>query len=150
MTASQQSRLVSTCCAVAGGIGAFACAVSMVLAALGIAGTAAAASGSMAGMSGVGNRPTGAGAGGSSNAALAFLLQAGPAILVISIALLTISLGIRRRTAAPIAVVVGALMFWGMYGQSRLAVMYLSLALGVVAWIALYLWTYRRTRFGFP
>src|SRR5260370_750449 len=47
---ARRTTIASTCCAVAGGIGAVACSLSMTLAALGIIGTAAAASGSMANM----------------------------------------------------------------------------------------------------
>jgi len=146
-SAGQGTKIVSTCCAVAGGLGAVACSVSMSLSALGVIGTAAAASGFIAGMEGMGTGDNGQPASSGPVASLIrFLVQVGPPLLTVSVAAITVSLGLRRRAAVIPAVLAGAVMYVGMYLQSRVPVMYASIALGLVAWTALYFWTQRRRR----
>ncbi len=87
----------------------------------------------MSGMSGMDHVPTRTGAGGVSG----FLLDHGPAILIASIILVTVALALRRPPAAVVAAAVGALMYWGMYVQSGLTVMYFTIGVGLVTWLAL-------------
>jgi hypothetical protein len=139
---ARRTTIVSTCCAVAGGIGAVACALSMTLAALGIIGTAAAASGSMANMgSGSSGQTASSGLFGS---LIRFLVQGGPPLLIISVVAITVSLALRRRAAVIPAVLAGAVMYAGMYLQSAVPLMYASIALGLIVWTSLYVWTQRR------
>lgn len=137
----RQAKIVSTCCAVAGGLGAVACSVSMTLATLGIIGTAAAASGSMVGMErmGIGNGGVPP-SGGPVGSLVRLLIQVGPPLLIISVAAITVSLGLRRRAAVIPALSAGAVMYAGMYLQSGAPWMYASIALGLVVWASLHLW----------
>src|SRR5258708_28678349 len=139
---ARRTTIASTCWAVAGGIGAVACSLSMTLAALGIIGTAAAASGSMANMgSGSSGQTASSGLFGS---LIRFLVQVGPPLLIISVAAITVSLGLRRRAALIPAVLAGAVMYAGMYLQPEVPLMYASIALGLIVWASLYVWTQRR------
>ncbi len=139
---ARRTTIVSTCCAVAGGIGALACSLSMTLAAVGIIGTAAAASGSMANMgSGSSGQTASSGLVGS---LIRFPVQVGPPLLIISLVAITVSLGLRRRAAVIPAVLAGAVMYAGMYLQSGVPLMYASIALGLILWTSLYVWTQRR------
>ncbi len=141
----RRTKIVSTCCAVAGGLGAVACSVSMTLAALGIIGTGAAASGSLAGMEGMGAGNSGQPASsGPVSSLIRFLVQVGPPLLIISVAAISVSLGMRRRSAIIPAILAGALMYAGMYLQSGAPLMYAAIALGLVVWTSLYIWTQRR------
>ena len=133
------AKVVSTCCAVVGGVGALACSVSMTLAAVGVVG-AAAVSGSMAGMSGHTIQP---GSTSPVSSPVRFLIQVGPPLLIFSLAAISVALGIRRRVAVIPALVAGVVMYAGMYLQSRVLVMYAAIAFGLIAWISLYIWTER-------
>jgi hypothetical protein len=114
----------------------------MTLAALGIIGTAAAASGSMANMgSGSSDQTASSGLFGS---LIRFLVQVGPPLLIISVVAITVSIGLRWRAAVIPAVLAGAVMYAGMYIQSAVPLMYASIALGLIAWTSLYVWTQRR------
>ncbi len=139
----RRAKIVSTCCAVAGGLGAVACSVSMTLAAVGLVGTAAAASGSLAGMEGMGLGSGGQTASSGLFASLVrFLVQVGPPLPIISVAAISVSLGMRRRAAVIPALFAGGVMFAGMYLQSGVPLMYASIALGLIVWTLLYLWTH--------
>ncbi len=139
---NRRTKIVSTCCAVVGGVGAVACSVSMTLAALGVIGTAAAASGSVAGMEGMGSSSSGQPASsGLLGNLIRFLVQVGPPVLMISVAAISVSLGLRRRAAVIPALLAGAVMFAGMYLQSGAPLMYASIALGLMVWTSLYIWT---------
>lgn len=72
---------------------------------------------------------------------LGFLLEHGPVILLVSVALVTIGLALRRPWAAAPSLAAGGVLYWGMYAQPDYVVMYVSLALGFTAWAALYRWT---------
>jgi hypothetical protein len=108
--------------------GTAACTVAMVLPAIGLVGAGAA--GGMAGMS----DDTEATQGGL----MGFLLESGPTILLISVALVTLGLALRRPWTAAPSLAAGAVLYWGMYEQPSYLVMYLTLALGFAAWAALY------------
>jgi hypothetical protein len=103
----------------------------MALAALGIAGATTAT-----GMAGMDQAAP------ASPGVLATLLQIGPWLLGISVLLVTVSfaLGPRRWAAIP-ALLAGAVLYAGMYTQTNLVVMYASIAIGYIAWLALYLWS---------
>jgi hypothetical protein len=117
----------------------------MTLAAMGIIGSAAAASGSITGMEGMGSGSSGQPASrGLVVSLIRFLVQVGPPLLIVSVAAITVSLGLRRRAAVIPAVLAGAVMYAGMYLQSAVPLMYASIALGLIVWTSLYVWTQRR------
>ena len=107
--------------------GTLACTVAMVLPAIGLVGAGAA--GGMAGMSDGGTTQGGF---------LGFLLEFGPTILLISVALVTLGLALRRPWTATPSLAAGAVIYWGMYEQASYPVMYFTLALGFATWAALY------------
>jgi|APThiThiocy_cv2_1041547.scaffolds.fasta_scaffold00969_6 hypothetical protein len=111
--------------------GSVACTAAMVLPVIGAAGAGAAA-----GMSGMADMT-----GPAQEGLLGVLLQYGPIILVVSIALVTMSVALRRPVAAVPALAAGALLYWGMYAQPSYPVMYGSVALGFAGWGTIYLWT---------
>ncbi len=116
--------------------------MSMTLAVFGLLG-ATVSTGSMAGMqTGGPEAMSRTGFGGF----IGTLNQAGPTILPVSIGAIVLSLGIRRRAAAIAALLAGGIMYWGMYAQPRVSLMYASIVMGMIAWTALYLWTSRLSR----
>jgi hypothetical protein len=68
------------------------------------------------------------------------LLQYGPVILIISVAAMTLALAARRPISAIPAVLAGALLYWGMYGQANLPAVYAAIAIGLVVWTGLFFW----------
>ena len=127
-----QSRRRAACSSagVLGLLGSVACAVSMLLVAAGVAGSAAATS--MAAMTGTGT--------GTPGGALGGLVRIGPWLMLASVLLVTAAFALTRRpvTAVP-AVLAGAVLYAGMYAQASLPVMYASIAVGYTAWAALLL-----------
>jgi hypothetical protein len=109
-------------------VGSLVCTVAMTLPAIGVG-----AAGGMAAMSGASANTQGG--------FLGFLLEYGPLILLVSVALVTIGLALRRPRAAVPSLAAGAVLYWGMYAQASYLVMYVSLALGFAAWTAIYRWT---------
>jgi hypothetical protein len=111
---------------------------SMVLPVVGLAGAGAAVgaqadAGSMPGMGPTpSNHPGGI---------LGVLVIIGPELLVASIILVTVSLTLRRRGAAFLSLVAGAMLYWGMYAQGSVTLMYTTMAGGYVIWALTYLWT---------
>ena len=124
-------RIGQTAIGVVGVLGTLACIGAMVLAVIGVAGVGTSAA--MAGMSVSATR-------GLHPGLLAFLLQAGPAILLVSIGSLTLSLAMLRWVAAIPTLLAGGVIYWGMYEQPRLPVMYSTIALGLLSWAAVFLW----------
>lgn len=116
-----------------GVLGTLTCIGAMVLAVVGVTGVGASAA--MAGMGAQGQA-------GSFQAPsiLVFLLQAGPVILLVSIGAFALSLAVKRWVAAIPALLVGGALYWGMYSQPRLPVMYVTIALGLFGWGVLFLW----------
>jgi hypothetical protein len=127
-------RLGQTTLGVMGVLGTLTCMGAMVLAIIGVAGVGVSAS--MGGMSPGGQ----SGSGGQPIAILALLLAAGPTILLISIGAFTLSLATRRWGAAILALLLGSVIYWGMYSQPRLPVMYITMVLGLLGWAVLFLW----------
>ena len=41
---------------------------------------------------------------------------------------------------ALVALLVGGVIYWGMYGQPRLPVMYVTMVLGLLGWAVIFLW----------
>ena len=131
---------LTACCSVAAIGGSLLCSLSMTAATVGIfaAGGARAAkdTGPMSGM------------GGSSRSAssphspgwLDALIRFGPEILIISILLLALAVGLRRRDAVVPALIGGLILYVGMYAQPSLAVMYAAMVIGtallVLAFVA--------------
>lgn len=118
---------------IVGVLGTLTCIGAMLLAAIGVAGVGTSAV--MAGMS-MGTPATG----GEHPGILTFLLQAGPTILLVSIGAFALSLATRRWGAAIPALLVGGVIYWGMCAQPRLPVMYVTMALGLLGWVAVFLW----------
>ena len=115
----------------------------MILVAVGLVGAAAAVSGPIASMSGMGSARSGqTGSGGLFGSVVRSLVQVGQPLLVISVVAIAVSLGIRRRAAVVPAMFAGAVMYAGMYVQSDLWLMYASIALGLILWASLYVWTH--------
>ncbi len=130
-------RLHSSVTGGAGLLGGVSCTVSMTLAMLGLVGTAAVQAGHSAGdMAGM--TATSGPAVHSSDPVLAFFIDHGPTILIVSAVLVVFSLGVRRRWFVVPALVVGALMYWGMYAQSSVTVMYVASGIGILVWILLF------------
>ncbi len=116
----------------------------MTLVTVGLVGTAVAASGSVAGMERMGStRSGGTGSGGVFDHGVRLLVEVGPPLLVISVAAIAVSLGIRRRAAVIPTIIAGAAMYAGMYLQSSVPLMFASIALGLLAWASLYWWVHR-------
>jgi len=74
---------------------------------------------------------------------MGFLLESGPIILLVSVALVTLGLVLRRPWTAAPSLAAGAVIYWGMYEQASYLVMYFTLALGFAVWAALYRGTRR-------
>ena len=90
----------------------------MLLAAAG-AGASAAAAG-MAAMPGTGGAPR--------HGLLGVLLRIGPGLLIASVLLITAAFALSRRPRAAVpALLAGALLYWGMYAQPSLTLMYASI-----------------------
>lgn len=109
--------------------GSVTCTVAMTLPAIGVG-----AAGGMAAMSGSNA--------GTQGGVLGFLLDYGPIILIVSVALVTIGFALRRPKAAAPSLGVGAVLYWGMYAQASYLLMYATLALGFAAWALIYRWTF--------
>ena len=127
-------RIGQTALGIVGALGTLTCIGAMILAVIGVAGVGVSAS--MGGMSPGGQ----SGSGGQPTAILALLLAAGPTILLISIGAFTLSLATRRWVAAILALLLGGVIYWGMYSQPRLLVMYITMVLGLLGWAVLFLW----------
>ncbi len=126
---------------VLGGLGSAACAVSMILVAVGVGGSTAAAS--MAAMTGSGAAAPGSVLGG--------LVRSGPWLMLASALLVTVAFALTRRPVAAFpALLAGGALYAGMYAQSSLPVMYASIAVGYLAWAALVLWVRTRGNPGRP
>jgi len=86
------------------------------------------------------------GSGSSTPTALRFLIGAGPSILLVSIALVTVAVAARRPLAAAPALLAGAALYWGMYRQPSAAVMDAVIAVGLLGWGSLVVWVFRGSR----
>ena len=137
------ARIGQTTIGLVGVLGTLTCMTAMLLAVIGVAGVGTSAA--MAGMS-MGTQ----GQAGSlqQEGLLAFLLQAGPVILLVSIGAFALSLAAKRWVAAVPALLVGGIIYWGMYGQPRLPVMYVTMALGLLCWAVIFLWVRGQFRRG--
>ena len=135
----------------AGLTGSLACSVTMILALLGVAGaTTVAGTHAGGGMSSMASSSTESGRGPAASAhasgIMGFLLRFGPEILVISLLLVALAIGMRRRIAGVVALAAGALLYWAMYAQSSAARMYVAVVLAYSAWLLDYLWARRHVR----
>ncbi len=130
-----------------GFLGSVACSAAMVLALGGLLGASAASAGGMANMS---SSTTSATDGSSVPSTLVrafiFLIQSGPAILVLSTAVLALAVGLRRWMGVVPVVVAGLVLYWGMYLQGTRLVMYAAIIVGMVAFAAAYIWSTRPTK----
>ncbi len=133
-------RIGQTAIGIVGVLGTLACMGAMVLAVAGVAGVGTSAVGASAAMAGMSMGTQGQATSGPHPGILAFLLQAGPVILLVSIGAFALSLATRRWVAAIPALLVGGVIYWGMYGQPRLPVMYVTMALGLLGWAVVFLW----------
>jgi hypothetical protein len=131
--AANPHRVGPALAGILGLLGGLVCAAAMILPALGVAG---------AGVVGMARMTSGAGAvrpGGL----LGFLLSYGPALILISTVAFTASIGLRRPIGTWTALLGGLVMYWGMYGQAGLTIMYATIVLGIVLWVGLYVWAGR-------
>lgn len=118
--------------------GSLTCSAAMTAAAFGIGGAAAiGAMGSMTAMSGAADQATI----GPLDAVVAFLVTAGPAILLLSLIAIGVTTLARRRAATGLVLVAGVVLFWGMYLQPSLSVMFVSIVAGLTALVVAYVWT---------
>src|SRR5258708_39725721 len=134
-------RIGQTTITLVGVLGTLTCMGAMVLAVIGVAGVGASAA--MAGMS-MGTQGTS----GLHPGLLAFLLQAGSTILLISIGTFALSLATRRWLAAIPALLAGGVIYWGMYRQPRLPGRYVSIGPGPLNRAAVFLWADGSSRRG--
>ncbi len=74
---------------------------------------------------------------------IAFLVSAGPVILVLSIVAMALALASRRWVAMIPVLVGGLVLFWGMYTQAERVVMYAAIAVGMLIWVAAFAWRIR-------
>lgn len=133
---AQRAGNITVAATLVGLVGGLACSLAMVFSAVGIFGAAAGGAASMSDM--VSGHHAGTSAG--RNGVWDFLIDHGPTILVVSIALVTTALALRRRPSAAIAAgVLGTVMYWGMYEQTQVATMYFTIAAGLIGWLALIL-----------
>lgn len=109
-------------------VGCVVCTVSMTLAAIGVAGAAATSAAS--GMAGMG----GATAPAHQAAWLTFVLQYGPEILGVSVILVSISLFLKRKLAVWAGVGGGGILYWGMYLQPSIILMYGTAVVTMIIW----------------
>jgi len=134
-------RIGQAAIGIMGVLGTLICMSAMLLAVLGVAGVGASAV--MAGMP-MGSQ--GQAASGQPTSILTFLLQAGPVILLVSIGAFALSLATRRWVTVIPALLVGGIIYWGMYGQPSLPVMYITMVLGLLGWAVILLWVRGRFR----
>ena len=116
-------------------LGSTACSVAMLLSLAGLTGAGAVGAGAagMAGMTGPSSSPLGT--------LLGFLVQAGPAILIVSaLAMLLASVLARRWALLPVAAG-GLALYWGMYLQPSRPVMDLAIGVGLASWVIAFAWT---------
>jgi hypothetical protein len=92
-------------------------------------------------MAGMGTGAQGQTSNGLLSSTLPFLQHAGPVILLVSIGAFALSLATRRWLATIQALLVGAVIYWGMYGQPGISIMYATMVLGLLGWAAIFLWT---------
>ena len=121
-------------------VGGLLCSVSMVSVSVGLIAAAGASVGAMAGMSGTGRGAPSSATSAPIEVAVGFLISWGPLILIVSIAAMCLALWRRRKAAAAGALLAGTLLYWGMFGQANLAVMYATMAIGMLAWVSAYIW----------
>ncbi|KYP79929.1 hypothetical protein [Ferroacidibacillus organovorans] len=127
-------RFGSRMSGILGIVGCIVCMGSMILAAIGVAGAVVSGSMSAMSMSGMGMNSMS----GSSPGWLETILKFGPVILVVSVLLVTVSIGIRRRRFIIPALVGGVIMYLGMYMTINIPLMVISTVVGFVLWGVLY------------
>lgn len=129
------SKFGSRMSGIPGIVGCIVCMGSMILAAVGVAGTVVSGSMSAMSMTGMGmNNMSGM----SSPGWLETILKFGPAILIVSVLLVTLSIGIRRRAFIIQALMGGAIMYLGMYMTTNITLMIIATIVGFVVWGVLY------------
>lgn len=119
-----------------GVLGCVVCIASMIVAVVGAVGVGAAAAGNSMGMADMGSM--GSTSSGQSSAFLRFLLDYGQPIFLVSVALVVFSIGIKQKAASVTVLLFGFLMYWGMYLQSSLFIMYITILLGFLMWGVIY------------
>lgn len=118
----------------------------MTAAAFGIGGaTAVAAAGAMGGMAASAGGANSANGSSPIDPVVAFLVWAGPAILLLSVIALAAATVIRQPAATGLVLAAGTVLFWGMYLQAALSVMFVSIVAGLAGLAVAYVWAYRGT-----
>lgn len=110
-------------------IGCVVCVVSMVLAALGVVGTGVIAASSSMDMANMTVQNSSA-----SSSLFGFLLQYGKSIFILSVILVTLSVGLKRKGATLLVLLGGIILYWGMYLQNSLYGMYFTVVIGFLIW----------------
>ncbi len=136
-------RRIPALAGVLGLLGSAACSTAMLLSLAGLAGAGTvgvgAAGSGMAGMTGGPSvSPLGS--------LVAFLVQAGPAILIASAAAMLLASMLGRRWALVPVAAGGLALYWGMYQQSSRPVMNLAIAVGMASWVIAIGWTVTGSR----
>ena len=126
-------------------LGSLTCSAAMTAAAFGIGGAAIAA-GAIGGMVGMADGASSAAGSGPIDAIIGFLVWSGPAILLLSLMAMGAATVMRRRAATGLVLVVGVVLFWGMYLQPGRLVMLVVIAVGMGALVITYIWTQRGLR----
>ena len=130
----REMRFSSRISGVFGILGCIVCMGSMILAAVGVAGAVVSGSMSAMSMSDMGMNSMS----GSSPGWLEPILRFGPVILIVSVLLVTLSIGIRRRGFIIPSLVGGVIMYLGMFMTTNIPLMVSSTAVGFVLWGVLY------------
>jgi hypothetical protein len=78
---------------------------------------------------------------------LGLLIRYGPQILVVSVFFVALGISMLRRAGAVAAVAAGVLLYWAMYEQANVALMYATIVLGYGIWMLDYLWAKTGFRF---
>ena len=134
-------RIGQAALGIVGVLGTLICMGAMLLAVIGVAGV-----GASAGMAGMPMGSQGQAASGQPTSILTLLLQAGPVILLVSIGAFALSLATSRWVSVIPALLMGGIIYWGMYGQPSLPVMYITMVLGLLGWAVILLWVRGRFR----
>ena len=134
----------------AGLLGGFLCSVSMFAASVGLAAAAGVAAGASGGMPGMGPSAPNSTTSTPTGVVLEFLLAWGPLILAVSVVAITVGLWMRQKAAAVAGLLAGGLLYWGMYDQRNITVMYAAIAVGMAVWFSAFVWAGAAHRYDRP
>ena len=125
-------RRLARAAAIFGAIGGVVCLLSMALAVAGAFGAVTAGSLSEMSMAGMPTTPH------STPGILVGLVRWGPEMLGASVGLIVLTLGLRHQILMLPALLIGAVVYWAMYGRSRVTVMIVLTLAGFGGWTYLF------------